>query len=81
MVSTLGAKQPQELNTYMYVAQFDIAMQGGSRLSVEADVLKQIMKPISRRPLQNSDWEYLCSFSHMETLRRFYPTRGRECRD
>ena len=37
---------------------------------MEANVLNQIAKPISRTPLQNSDLEYLSWIYNMQTLER-----------
>ena len=52
---------------YAYVVQFSIITKEGSLITLSANVLQQITRPIQRGPLQNSDLEFLLVISS-ETL-------------
>ena len=64
-ISTFGGKRPEGLDTY--VVQFSISTKEGSLITLSANVLQQITRPIQRGPLQNSDLEFLQVISS-ETL-------------
>ena len=56
-ISTFGGKGPEGFNTY--VVQFGIITKEGSLITLSANVLQQITRPIQRGPLQGSDLEFL----------------------
>ena len=64
-ISTFGGKRPEGLDTY--IVQFSISTKEGSLITLSANVLQQITRPIQRGPLQNSDLEFLQVISS-ETL-------------
>ena len=63
-VSTFGAKNPQDVDTY--VVHF--MSKDSSPLPFQANVVRKITGPIQRGPLQSSDLEFLLSVSPARTL-------------
>ena len=60
-VSTFAANHSKELDTY--IVKFDVILKDGSSVKLEANVLKQLTRPIHRRPLQSSDIQFLKALS------------------
>ena len=60
-VSTFGAKNPQDVDTY--VVHFNVMSKDSSPLPLQANVVCKITGPIQRGPLQSSDLEFLLSVS------------------
>ena len=61
-VSTFGAKNPQDVDTY--VVHF--MSKDSSPLPSQANVVRKITGPIQRGPLQSSDLEFCCQFHLLE---------------
>ena len=57
LISTFDGKVPEGFNTY--VVQFGIIIKEGFLITLSANVLQQITRPIQRGPLQSSDLEFL----------------------
>ena len=60
-VSTFGAKNPQDVDTY--VVHFNVMSKDNSALPLQANVVHKITGPIQRGPLQSSDLDFLLSVS------------------
>ena len=60
-VSTFAANHSKELDTY--IVKFDVILKDGSSVKLEANVLKQLTRPIHRRPLQSFDIHVLKALS------------------
>ena len=56
-ISKFGGKGPEGFNTY--VVQFGIIIKEGFLITLSANVLQQITRPIQRGPLQSSDFKFL----------------------